>query len=372
MFQINPFITNGYAGAKYFCDREEETRLLTRHLTNQCNVALISPRRLGKSGLIRHCFAQTEISENYDTIFVDIYETKNLSEFVYTFGKAVFDILKSRGAKACETLLSILRSLNHRLMLDSNGSPVWTISIGEIKRPEITLDEIFEYLSTSDRRCLVAIDEFQSILNYPEKNIEAMLRTRIQMCNNAHFVFSGSKRHMMTEMFITPSHPFYQSAAVMGLDAIDEGKYYAFASHHFATNAQAISTEAFHYLYDKFDGITWFIQYTLNILYTTPTSNVEFTIPDIDEAIHLILNQQDYAYKMLMYQLPAKQKMVLLAIATEGKVEKVMSRDFLNKYNLTASMVQAVLKVLLDRDFITCENGNYELYDKFLEAWLNR
>ncbi|WP_288318562.1 AAA family ATPase [Xylanibacter caecicola] len=370
MIQDNPFVINGYKGEDYFCDRIEETALLKRHLTNNCNVALISPRRLGKSGLIRHTFAQNEIKDNYYVFIIDIYETKNLNEFVYELGRGIFNTLKSRSRKAWDKFFGLLLSLRQGISFDAAGMPEWNITIGDIRRPDITLDEIFMYLEHADRPCLVAIDEFQTISEYPEKTVEAMLRTRIQTCGNAHFVFSGSKRHMMAEMFMTASHPFYQSASVIGLSPIDREVYYDFVSRHLSRIGKSISSEAFDYIYDLFDGITWYIQYVMNILYTESSDSASLDVNDVSGAIEKILHQQAFAYKTLLYQLTARQKQLLLAIAEQGKATGMMSREFLSKYGLSASSVQNALKVLLDRDFITQDEDGCRLYDKFFEIWL--
>ena len=79
---INPFVTNGYAGAEYFCDRVQETKDITAWLQNGNNIALISPRRYGKTDLIRHCFEQNDIKKRYYTFIIDIYSTKSLAEMV--------------------------------------------------------------------------------------------------------------------------------------------------------------------------------------------------------------------------------------------------------------------------------------------------
>lgn len=206
MVQLNPFIIEGYLSPEYFCDRVEETTLLTRHLTNRCNVALIAPRRLGKSGLIYNCFQQENIREQYHCIYIDIYDTKNLNEFVYALGKGILTALKPKGRKVWEFFLNTLLSLKSTISFDINGNPEWSVGLGDIQVPNITLDEIFAYLEQADKPCLVAIDEFQTVANYPEKTVEATLRKRIQNCHNANFVFSGSKRHMMALMFTFPSH----------------------------------------------------------------------------------------------------------------------------------------------------------------------
>ena len=204
MAMKNPFVTNGYAGPEYFCDRVEETQHITEMLTNENNMALISPRRIGKTELIHHCFAQPVIQKDYYTFIIDIYSTNSVSDLVNMFGKAIIDELRPKGRSAWEKFLMALSSLRSEISFDINGAPVWGIGIGNIVNPEITLDEIFSYLNQADKPCLVAIDEFQQITNYADNRIEALLRTYIQRCTNAHFIFSGSHRHLMAEMFTSP------------------------------------------------------------------------------------------------------------------------------------------------------------------------
>lgn len=371
MFQDNPFIVSGYVSPKYFCDRTKETAFLVSQITNGNNIALIAQRRLGKSGLIHHVFQQKEISERFTTFYVDIYDTKNLSEFVNELGKAILQVLKSDGRKAWEGFLSVLASLNHTFTFNGQGMPEWSVKIGDISHPDVTLDEIFSYLENAPRPCIVAIDEFQVVANYPEKTVEATLRKRIQNCRNIRFIYSGSQRHMMSLIFASPSRPFYNSTTMQGLEPIDQDVYLTFVNDHLSTNAKSISKEAFSYLYDKFDGVTWYIQYVLNTLYTTSVSDITFSAADIESAIAEILRRNSFVYSSLLYQLTTKQKALLLAIASEGKARSVMSQAFLQKYKMGASTVQTSLKVLLDRDFITQEDdGSYAVYDKFFSLWL--
>lgn len=370
MQQINPFLLEGYISPEYFCDRVSETELLKEHLLNQRNVALIAQRRLGKSGLIHNCFYSDDIRQNFYTFYVDIYDTKNLYEFTYELGRGILDTLKPMGRKVWEGFVTLLKSLKTGITFDMNGAPEWNVSMGEIQFPDILLDEIFEYLENADRPCIVAIDEFQVIADYPEKTVEATLRKRIQNCHNVHFVYSGSKRHMMAEMFASSSRPFYNSAVLMGLEPISPAVYENFANHHLSNNKQTVSHEAFLHLYNRFEGVTWYIQYVLNVLYAHKSQDVIFDEDDINKAIRTILQGNSFAYRSLLYQLAPKQKEVLRAIAKEGKVESIMSKRFLGKYHLTSSTVQGAVKILLDRDFITQEDGCYYVYDYFFGLWI--
>ncbi len=372
MTKINPFITSGYLSPTYFCDRVTETNAVLRYLTNGNHVALISPRRLGKTGLIAHCFYQNSVQQEYYTFLIDIYATKNLQEFVFELGKNILNGLRPFGRKAWDIFLGSLTSLRSSISFDYTGSPSWNLEMGDIKTPAITLDEVFRYLERADKPCLVAIDEFQAIAKYPEKNVEALLRTRIQHCSNATFIFSGSQRHMMGEIFTSPSRPFYQSTAIMDLKPIQEEVYCEFAQQHFSRNGKHIETDAFHKVYQHFEGVTWYIQFVLNSLYSLTQEGETCTADKVETAIDNILSQLNFTYSSLLFQLPAKQKEVLMAICKEGKIKEITSSKFLSTYKLTASSVQGAVKGLLDKDFITYELGIYSVYDKFFEEWLRR
>ena len=372
MAKINPFITSGYVSAEYFCDRIIETATLTRYITNGNNVALISPRRLGKTGLIEHCFHQKRIKEEYHTFLIDIYATKNLQEFVFELGKGILNGLKPRGRKTWELFLKCLSSLRTSISFDFSGNPNWNLEMGDIKTPAITLDEIFHYLEQADKPCLISIDEFQVIATYPASAVEATLRTHIQHCSNAKFIYAGSQRHMMGEIFTSPSRPFYQSTAIMELSPINIDIYTEFIKKHFVENKKRITEETVQEIYKSFEGITWYIQFIVNSLYAMTAEGEECTVDKVNIAIDNILSQLNFTYSSLLFQLPPKQKEVLIAICKEGRAQEITSSKFLKTYKLTASSVQGAIKGLLDKDFVTNELGVYSVYDKFFEIWLRK
>lgn len=372
MTQLNPFLVEGYVSPDYFCDRVEETALLVRHMTNQCNVALIAPRRLGKSGLIHNCFQQEEIRESYHCVYVDVYDSKNLSEFVYLLGKGILSALKPKGRNVWGSFVAALKSLKSVVSFDINGNPEWSLGLGDIPTPDITLDEIFSYLEKADKPCLIAIDEFQVIASYPEKTVEATLRKLTQNCRNVNFIFSGSQRHMMALMFTSQSRPFYHSSSIMGLEPIDETTYREFANHHLASVDKCITPDAFHHLYGSFDGVTWYIQYVLNMLFSSRSVKEQLEVEDVENAVCGVLKQHKFAYQALLFLLTAKQKQLLSAIAQEGKPQSILSQAFLRRYNLGASVVQGASKVLLEKDFITQDDGTYQLCDKFFAIYLRQ
>ena len=368
----NPFVTKGYAGPEYFCDRIQETVDLVKLLTNDNNMALISPRRLGKTDLIHHCFAQPEIKEKYYTFIIDIYATSSLADFVSLLGQAILDELKPRGRKSWEKFVGTLKSIQQQISFDMNGNPVWGVGLGAYTNPAITLDEIFVYLNTADKPCLVAIDEFQKITEYPDgQNVEAALRTHIQRCPNATFLFAGSKRHLMGEIFLSPSRPFYQSVITMGLSPIPIEKYIEFACAQFEKCGKSIQPDVVDIVYQRFDGITSYLQRLMNVLFLNTAQGETCSKDMIDVAINYILDLYTEYYDTLLAQMSEKQRNVFLAIACERRVKSVSGGAFVRKYHLQSpSSVMSALRGLLDKDLITQENGEYFVYDLFFQRQL--
>lgn len=370
----NPFVTNGYVSPEYFCDRVEETAFLLRMLTNENNIALISPRRIGKTDLIRHCFEQPEIKNNYYTFIIDIYATKSLQDFVNVLGKAILDSLKGQGRSAWELFLNIVLSLRSEISFDINGNPVWGLGLGTMNNPAVTLDEIFMYLNKADKHCIVAIDEFQQITHYDGgKNIEAALRTYIQRCPNANFIFSGSHRHLMGEMFTLPARPFYQSVTVFNLKQISLEKYREFAEGMFERIGKHIAEGVIEDLYTRFNSVTSYMQKIMNYMYQVTAIGETCTKDMIDDAVNYILDISADTYEGILYQMPEKQRNVFLAIARDKEAKGLAGGNFAKRHNLQSpSAVVAAVKGLLEKDFITQDHKIYYIYDKFFQLWLER
>ena len=368
----NPFVYQGYVSPDYFCDRIVETEELIGNLQNGRNTMLISPRRIGKTGLIKNAFHKLkEIEKDATCIYVDIFSTKNQQEFVQVLGSAITQDVLSRGQRAMKNLLEFFGSWRPVFGQDPyTGTPTISISI-EPSQSTVSLKSIFDYLSLSKREVYIAIDEFQQITKYPETGIEALLRSHIQFIPNAHFVFSGSKRRLMTQIFNSPERPFYQSTVSIGLEPLHEEIYYDFTRRFFEAKKGSFSQEMFHHVYHRFDGVTRSIQLMLNRLYETE-KNV-CSEAQINEAILHIVNQSSMQYEELINLLTDNQLSLMKAIAQEGCVVSPQGDDFIKRYNLpSASSIKTALDVLLDKDLVYRTQTGYIIYDHFLAVWLRR
>lgn len=368
----NPFVIGKYAGEHYFCDREIESNELIDNLLNSRNTVLVSERRLGKTGLICHCLGQKNIAKNYNIFSFDIYATNSFQEFVYVFGKEITKKLKPKGKKIIEKFLNIFTSLRGNFKIDANtGEPSFELSIGDIVSPETTLDEIFSYIDNSEKPCIVAIDEFQQIGKYSESNVEALLRTKIQHCPNCTFIFAGSEKDMLINMFNSAAKPFYQSATFMQLDKIDFEKYKTFAIGLFEENKKNISEDFVKLAYSKADGVTLYIQMIMNELYSITPKNGCVTQELFDMSFDTLLKKQSFMYVNILSDISIRQKELLFAIAKEGRTTEFTSGNFIKKYNLkSASSSQASLKGLIDRRLVNKDKDCYLISDRLFRWWL--
>lgn len=257
----NPFIITGNIPEKYFCDRREEAAKIIRTLSNGGNICLMSPRRMGKSKLVKFCYDKPEITDNFYTFYIDILHTSGLREFTYVFGQKVFEVLHSRSQKMFTALVQGLKSINAKFGFDPiNNTPTFSIELGDISRPEYTLTEIFDCLEHTDKPCIVAFDEFQQIMKYPEKNVETLLRSHIQQLSNVYFILSGSERHLVSEMFFSSARPFYNSTSIMELHPIKSEIYTNFVCGLFNEFDKSVEGNDVMKVYDVFEGNTYYMQ----------------------------------------------------------------------------------------------------------------
>ena len=374
----NPFYITGIIPEPYFCDREKETQWMLRTLENKAHILLTSPRRMGKTQLIRHLFEQPSIKDNYYTFYTDIYPTTSLHELVLFLSKEIYSVLVPKGKSVLNKFLAGLHSLAGSFGYDPvANTPTFNIKLGDIHSPELTLEEIFQYLEQADMPCIFAIDEFQQIANYPEKNVEATLRTHIQKMNNCLFIYAGSNRHILENMFNSAAKPFYNSAEQMYLDCIPKEIYLGFVEKQFRKAERKITPEAASLAYDLFEGHTYYVHNLLHNAFAYIDFDKAIDEADINNTLSDILEEKGRTFASVMNQLNYQQKETLIAIAKEGKASGVTSVAFVKKHALKSpSSVQYAISALLEKQLLTYQNQGrtkvFSLSDRFMEMWICR
>lgn len=369
---LNPFLISGYLSPQYFCDREEETEKIISSINNQRNLTMLSLRRIGKTGLIKHVFYKLRRRKDISLFYIDILPTLNLKDFINTLGNEIFGKLDSNPDKVIKQMLKIFTKIKPKIAFDHvTGQPSIEFGFNDESEIIFTVNKIFDYLMKYNKRITVAIDEFQQITQYPEKNVEALLRSNIQKTSNISYIFSGSRKNILLSMFNGYSRPFYQSTEILELNYIDKDKYIEFIIDLFDRVKTNITQKDAELIISMTRGHTYYTQYLCNKLYAQKVKKISSEI--INNTFLSILVEKEIVYFNYRNFLTKYQFKVLNAIAKENIVSAPSSKDFIYKYKLnTPSSVKRALEALLKNEMVYEENGIYQVYDVFFSRWLER
>lgn len=370
----NPFVLQPYASKELFCDREQELRDIISYLENGANVSLISMRRLGKTGLILRTFDELRGKEyGYVTIYSDIYATSSVDDFISALASAVVAHVKEPGIRKFFAMLGGIRPL---LSYDPiSGQPQVSITCQTENEKFRTLDSIFDYLDNLGGKAVVAIDEFQQIRSYDGVYMEAVLRSKIQNLKNVRFIFSGSDKRMMADMFSGARSPFYQSVINVPLSKIDRSVYSEFIMRMFAGGGKKIPEDIVSFIIEWSRDHTFYTQTLCNFIYMDSGDVV--TMPDAYKAIDRIFRSETDKFYTIRAMLTKGQWRYLECVAKEGVLKQPTSGVFLNKYRIgTPAASKRFLTSLIEKDLIyeekTMEGSEYSVYNVFLSRWLER
>jgi hypothetical protein len=366
----NPFLTIGYLSPEYFCDRELEYNLLRNNLLNGLNTTLTSQRRIGKTGLIKHLFYQ--LPENRKGVYVDILATENLSQFLNQLTTSIISSIPEKSGLGSK-LWKFIKSMRPVLSFDPlTGLPQASFDF-KPKETEIHINTLFQFLEKQEASFIIAIDEFQQIINYPEKNAIAWLRSIIQQLNNVRFIFAGSQQHIIDELFNDPANPFFRSSVMMSLSKIPHEKYVNFISEFFTDGKMTISHDTISQMLEWSSLHTYYVQLLCNRVYSAGKAVITETIWK-NEAFKLI-KEQEHIFFNYRSMLTTPQWKLLKAVASDGIVHSPTSSEFVSKHKLgNPSTVLRSMKSLMQKQLVYSAFNDqgliyYSLYDILFHRW---
>ncbi|MDD5362125.1 MAG: ATP-binding protein [Ignavibacteria bacterium] len=366
---MNPFIVSGFAGPEYFCNRKAELSDLKEAFRNQRNVTLYSLRRMGKSSLVKNLFGT--LKKEADCIYVDIFSAMSLHDMVQLFANAVTVHFGHTLKSILGNIPNLIKSINASVSYDPiTGKPEIKIALGNFEKQKNDLVKIIKFLEKNKKRVLIAFDEFQSILRFPEKNVESLLRTVFQDRKNINFIYCGSSKGMMTALFNDSSRPFYQSTQHLYLEEIKKDDYSAFIIDKFRKGNQKIDKPQVDFILDNCRCHTYYVQFFCNRLFS---KNFKGSDDVLHNTLEEILHENQSVYFNYRNLLTDTQWKLVRAVAKEGNVEKPLSSDFIGKHNLkSSSSVQRSLASLLEKEILINYRGMYMVYDVYFSLWLKR
>lgn len=366
----NPFVTGGYVSPDYFCNRTEETKRILDAISSRRNLTLISVRRMGKTGLLRHLKHKLEHSEKpFAVIYVDLLPTMNGNEMLNSISSALYRLRKSE-KNFLERMLGFMANLRPRLTMDPlTGEPSIELKVESPAGIQSGLEQVLKLISEIRKDIVFMFDEFQQISYYPEKNMEQMLRSVIQTYPLVPFIFSGSSKHMLENMFMSPGRAFYQSSELMYLERIKGDDYSFFIKEKFKHNDREINDFSISKVFDWTRLHTYYVQYVCNHLFEKCGKTIGEG--EVKNILHQIISDFEPQFVNYRNLLPPHQFRLLQAIGVEDGVAQPTSGSFITRNDLTsASSVSTSLKALVDKEMIVFDHDKWQVYDVFLSRWL--
>lgn len=370
---ITPFPVSGYLGPSYFCDRQEETQELLSAIGGGRNVTLFSLRRMGKTALIRHLFHKLSSEKAYQTLYIDIMPTSDLKGFTNQLATALVQTFPENTSLG-KKMWQWIKGLRPQVSFDPfSGLPQLSLDMVRAEEQQATIRSLFNFLDESGKKSVIAIDEFQQITRYPETSTEAWLRSEIQLLKNVNFIFCGSQKHLLLEIFNSAKRPFYASTQMLPIGTIDKDAYAKFITHHFKKGGITIDGAEIDYILDWSRQHTFYVQSICNRLYQSGSKKI---VKDtVQSVIEKIFKENEAVYFTFRELLTGPQWSLLKAIAKEGRVFAPTAMGFIQQYDLgSPATVKRSLESLLDKEMIFRESNNegtyLQVYDLFLSRWL--
>ena len=253
------------------------------------------------------------------------------------------------------------------------GSPQVSFTFADENQKQNTLKELLDYLESYAQKIVLAIDEFQQIREYEGINMEAILRKHIQHLHNVRFIYCGSKKHTMTDMFTNAKKPFYESTSFCYLSKLPVKVYAAFIREKFESAGKSIDDDSLDHILDWTKVHTYYTQRLCNEVFSLSNSIVDRDI--VHKAIQAILDSERERFREIRRLITRAQWKMLCAIAKEDSVTRITSSAFLSKYGITSGPTALRnIKALIDKELIlatTEEDGtSYSVYNVFLSRYL--
>ena len=372
---FNPFGISAYLGPDYFCDRVQETATLVQNIQNQRHTAFFALRRMGKTALIQHVFYLLQKQRNRKCIYIDIYATQDLKSLTNQLANTIYSIFpekKGIGKKFWEAI-KLFRPI---ISIDPiSGNPELSLDITQPKQFEKTIPQLLHFLDQQPIKTVIAIDEFQQILSYPEKNVEAILRTAMQPLKNVTFIFCGSNQAMMQEIFNSAKRPFYASCGSINIQGIEPTIYKKFIKDTFGRYKYKITDADIEDILNYTQVHTYYTQSFCHQLFLQSQKNISAATLQLVK--QQIIKEREAVFYQYRNLLTNTQWQLLKAMAKEEKVEQPYNKNFINTYKLgSPAIVKRSLDALLQKEMLYYNSSiakpYYGVYDKFLMHWLQQ
>jgi uncharacterized protein len=364
--KTNPFVYEVFATGPHFCGRDEEIKLIKQLCSDGKNVLLYSKRRFGKSSLVKELFESHLPERKFLTIYVDLFEIIEANDFAKLFYKACAESMRFSVKQASQNLIKYFKKVHFGISVDESGMPSFAPTLASRDFDEL-IDDTFKGLSQYSKEkgvtIVVCFDEFQQITEISEKKLDAIIRKHIQAHNEISYVFSGSKQHILTELFNGPRKPLFSMATGIELKPISPEVFLEFANTHLNNR---LAPETFEFLYDLVAGESKLLQQICYYLFYKEGSIDEIVILD---TVEQVIRQSDGEYRWIFDTLPKPQKTALKSIVQFHGIN-LFYKSNLEQFGTTKQSLLSALNGLIKKDIVFKEHDSYLIADRKFHLWI--
>ena len=356
-----------------FTDRVKETKRLKLDLENGINVILVSPRRIGKSSIVRK--VMNEMTDpKIKMVFMDIYDCRSEYDFYNRFATELLKQTATKTEHVIENIKKFLVRLTPKIAFSPDSMSEFSLSLGitpQNYQPEEILQLPEMIGQVQGVHIVVCIDEFQKIGEMPDTlTIQKRLRGIWQHQRNVSYCLFGSKKHLMTKLFQNRRMPFYQFGEMMFLDKIPTADWVPFICSRFGRQGKQISEELAKRICETVEGNSSYVQQLAwNVLAETELTTTE---EDFCRGVDALLAQCSALFEEQLKGLTGYQLNFIRALC-DGISSDFGSKAILESYNLgSKSNISRIKTALQDKEMIDFDKNTVYLEDPVFKIWYKR
>lgn len=370
----NPFVYGETVSGDNFCDRAREIKELVADIKNGQNVIIFSPRRYGKTSLIKQALRKVK-AQGILTFYIDLYPAISKRKFIEIYAGAISAGIPGGVRQVVKRIKEYLPRIIPKVVMDDQAFHL-EFEFDRTGSISPNIDDLLcavnKEADRQNKSGVVVLDEFQEIANFDDDEIERKMRSVFQNHRNVSYIFMGSKTHLMRDIFNNPNRPFYKSGKHFPLGKIDQKELSLFAKKKFLNQDIVIGYNELNSILNNTECHPYYFQMLCNVLWELCMDSRMITEADIDKAIDILISRESGTYITMWEELTIKQKNLMVALSKE-ECPEVFSKKFLETYGLgPSSSIQKALKKLLKKELIQQENGSYIIYDLFFKKWIRR
>lgn len=371
----NPFCYGEAVGDAFFMNREKEIEELKSEFRSSQNIIIFSPRRYGKTSLIKKVLFDLE-KEGFIVVYIDLFWATSKEKFIELYAKALAKNFRSKIKTALSSIKSLLPRLVSKVIVTSDGSLDFEFSF-DIRKEEVPiLEDLYEAVhkvaSVKKKKAVVVFDEFQEILALKDEGIERQMRSHFQFHRNVAYVFLGSKTHLLQKLFANSKRAFYGSGRFYPLRKIPQEQFFAWIKERFARTGLRIEDTQVDRILELTTSHPYYTQQLCHFIWERTHNQSEVTALDIENSLEEILASQSANYVNIWDLLNANQRNFLMALTIEPEVN-IFAKEFLTKYNLgMPSHIQRIISSLIEKQILLKENDKVVFADVFLPIWIRK